>query len=403
MIADQPDSSMNDANFATESPPRILALFGAAIFFGQERANMEALAALQNEGCDVLCLVRDDRGNTLIPAELDRYKLRWQRVKYIENWRPGRRLQFFYRNPFLFIGANLQLLRIARRYKPTHIYAFNPYFVLNFLMALSVIKTPLIYYSGDTPPLHNIFWRKAWDFVRHRTGKFIAVSHYIEQQLLKTGIPGNRILVIYCGPPARPPLRDEDLSDVVRQPGYIHFEYHGQIIAGKGVHILVEAFRQLLLSGVKAKLAIAGLFPGFHPSFAEDLKSQVDGDDDLRDNVRFLGFVNDVDGLLQRSDVHIAPSICGEALGLVVMEAKQAGRPSIVFPSGGLPEMVSHDRDGYVCPKPTAESLLRAMRHYVEKPELVDIQGEAARESLSRFDLDRFAARWRSEVETLRC
>jgi hypothetical protein len=42
--------------------PRILALFGSGLLLGQERGNIEALAALRDEGCEVLCVIRDEPG-----------------------------------------------------------------------------------------------------------------------------------------------------------------------------------------------------------------------------------------------------------------------------------------------------------------------------------------------------
>jgi len=41
--------------------PRILALFGSTVLFGQERGNIEALRVLKEQGCEVLCLVREEK------------------------------------------------------------------------------------------------------------------------------------------------------------------------------------------------------------------------------------------------------------------------------------------------------------------------------------------------------
>ena len=51
--------------------PRILALFGGAVLFGQERGNIEALASLKEQGCEVLCLVRDEEWSLHITPALD--------------------------------------------------------------------------------------------------------------------------------------------------------------------------------------------------------------------------------------------------------------------------------------------------------------------------------------------
>ena len=46
---------------AGQLPPiRIVTLFGARAYFGSERSNVEALSALQAEGCAVLCIIRDE-------------------------------------------------------------------------------------------------------------------------------------------------------------------------------------------------------------------------------------------------------------------------------------------------------------------------------------------------------
>ena len=45
---------------------RIIALFGARSYFGQERANIETLASLQEKGCAVLCAIRNEDWPELI-------------------------------------------------------------------------------------------------------------------------------------------------------------------------------------------------------------------------------------------------------------------------------------------------------------------------------------------------
>ncbi len=118
-------------------------------------------------------------------------------------------------------------------------------------------------------------------------------------------------------------------------------------------------------------------------------------DEALADRVRFLGFVEDVPALMATCLVSVAPTISEEPLGNVVMEAKQSGIPTIVFPSGGLPEMIEHGVDGYVCPEPTVDALEGALRSYLGDPERSAREGRAARASLERrFAVSDYAARW---------
>ena len=73
----------------TATKPRILALFGTRVIFGAERENIEVLAALREQGCDVLCLVRHEAGNDHIPAALMARGLAWRKVPYIDGWLRG--------------------------------------------------------------------------------------------------------------------------------------------------------------------------------------------------------------------------------------------------------------------------------------------------------------------------
>src|SRR5262245_36743526 len=118
----------------TSKGPRILALFGGAVLFGQERGNIEALAALQEQGCEVLCLVRDDTWSKSILSALQARRLAFRRVPYIEQRMPGRLHVLLFRNPVAFLRANLVFLCVAARFRPSHIYAFNSLYALNFLI-----------------------------------------------------------------------------------------------------------------------------------------------------------------------------------------------------------------------------------------------------------------------------
>jgi glycosyltransferase involved in cell wall biosynthesis len=135
-------------------------------------------------------------------------------------------------------------------------------------------------------------------------------------------------------------------------------------------------------------------------AFCNYVKSVVE--ERLSEHVRLLGHIEDVEGLLSTSDVHICPTVGEEPLGLVVMEAKRTGLPSIVFPSGGLLEMVEHGRDGYVCPDKTARSLTEAMSWYIRLPDLAAEQGLQARASLSKFWPREFGQAWRDVYDDTR-
>ena len=90
-----------------------------------------------------------------------------------------------------------------------------------------------------------------------------------------------------------------------------------------------------------------------------------------------------------------APSICEEAFGNVVLEAKREGVPSVIFRSGGLPEMVRHGVDGVICEERTPEALAAGIASLLEDEERRRAAGRAAREDFeARFGPERFARQW---------
>jgi glycosyltransferase involved in cell wall biosynthesis len=374
------------------SRPRILALFGSGLLLGQERGNIEALAALQEQGCEVLCVIRDEAWSVLVPAALDARGLRYVKAPYIEHRLPGRMRYIVFRNPIAFARAQWRFLRIARDFRPTHIHAFNQVYVLNFLFGLACLKVPMIFRAGDEPTVHNAIWRMLWRFVVRRTDAFVANSEFVARSLRAHGVASDRIAVIYNLPPKRILQGEPQASPGDARPGVA---YVGQVSEHKGVHLLVEAFRAIAARFPDARLVIAGRISDWSgDAWPQRLRDDTLGDPVIGTRVRFAGEVHDVPGLLSASTVHVAPSLFDDPSPNVVMEAKQAACPSIVFPRGGMPELVADGIEGIVCREATAHSLAGALTRYLGDRALARRHGEAALASLERLGVDRFGPRW---------
>lgn len=398
----KPDRIPSPASVGTASDTariRIVALFGARVLFGQERANVETLVALQERGCAVLCVIRPESWPELLRLRifLEERGLAWTTAPYVDYPIKGWRWHALSTGPGKFVGANRQLTRILARFEATHIHAFNPWYVFNFMLALRRSDLPLIYRCGDAPVTHNLLYRWIWTFIRRRTRHFVADSDFIRGLLIEAGVVSERVSTLYCPPPRRTPNPDAAaaLALPVLTEGRPTFVYVGQIIESKGVGLLVEAFAQVLARHPSARLRIAG--PISESSFdlwARQLRERVAQDQALGASVRFLGFVEDIPGLLARCDVHVAPSLCRESYGLVVVEAKTAGIPSIIFPSGGMTELVRDGIDGRITTDKSVAALADAMMAYGDHPDRAGAQGRHAAESIQRLRLDDFGDRW---------
>lgn len=374
------------------STPRVLALLGGAALFGQERGNIEALAALKDQGCDVLCLVRNNSWAIHLPPVLDANGLSWEKMPYIEHWTPGPLVSFVSRNMIAWFAANWKFFFIARRFHPTHIHMCNHIYFLNVLPVILFLPYPVIFRAGDEPSVHRLLWRVLWRIVAWRTARFVVNSKFVARSLHSAGVEEERITLIYNAPPRRkkPGKLKLKLPDGSRA-----FVFIGQLSEQKGIHILVDAFLKLASSFPAAYLLIAGRISEWKgDDWARSLRNRVVSNPGVGERVLFLGEIDDVYSLLSLSEAHIAPSLFNDPSPNVVMEAKRAGRPSIVFPRGGLVELVDNGVDGIVCSAATAMALTEALRLYLENQTLARNQGLAALASLNKFGVPQFAQKW---------
>lgn len=184
-------------------------------------------------------------------------------------------------------------------------------------------------------------------------------------------------------------------------PQPVRFLYVGQIRREKGVEDIVAAAQVLLDQPLPFQISIAGPIAGWtHDTFAPEMVERVRADASLDAVVSFLDTVENVDAAYQAHDIHLAPSIVEESYGLVVVEAKQNARLSIIYPSGGMVELIERQVDGLICETKSADCLAAAMLHFLSNPSEISAMGNNARVSLERLGLvrDRFTSRWASVV-----
>jgi len=103
----------------------------------------------------------------------------------------------------------------------------------------------------------------------------------------------------------------------------------------------------------------------------------------LRAAVVFTGHRTDVPDLMQAMDLFVLPSLFGEGLPMVVLEAMAAGVPVVATRVEGIPETIRDGRDGVLAKPGDPEDLARAIGRVV--------RGEADWASLRASALARHA------------
>jgi glycosyltransferase involved in cell wall biosynthesis len=227
----------------------------------------------------------------------------------------------------------------------------------------------------------------------------IVVTEYLRDLLLREyHIDRNRITVIRNGidavrlAPDNVPhgryrkhlgLRPEDF--VLTYLGRFAPEKHPEHVLSIAQFLLQEAPAEPL------HVVMAG-----DGALASDIRRTLAEAPGLANRVHLPGYVHDPEHLLVDSDVVILTSEA-EGLPLVALEAMSLGVPVLASAVGGLPELITNGRDGYLIeysamlPRRAADLLSNLMRNPIERRSL----SLAARLTiLDRFSIDRMVSEY---------
>jgi glycosyltransferase involved in cell wall biosynthesis len=110
----------------------------------------------------------------------------------------------------------------------------------------------------------------------------------------------------------------------------------------------------------------------------------------IESQVSFLGYVDDIDSLMQSSDVLVLTSN-SEAFGMVLIEGLSAGLQIVSTNSfSGPAEVLGNGRYGYLAKVDDLKSIVNSMKAAKDTP----IPTEIIQEGASRFQVDQIANKY---------
>jgi glycosyltransferase involved in cell wall biosynthesis len=386
------------------SPRRILACCGQMVVAGGlERMTFEVLRAMHRRGAATHCIVNSWENFRITPLA-EAAGASWSTGPY---WFPLTRRRLTPRTIVRMIrevtAVSRHLLREARRIHPTHVLLPDFQTLLRNVPALVALRmrgVRVVARLGNAPD-PGPFYRRLWRWgIAPFADVFVCNSSFTERELRAHGVHGVGIVTI---PNTAPPRSQEWKTEGERIPGRVIFV--GQVIPEKGLDLLLDAIARLRASGHDVTLDVVGEMDGWEAESNRGYRrAQRDraARADLNGSVAFLGWREDVPALMARASLHCIPSRPEqrEAFGNVVLEAKLSGLPSVVGPSGDLPELVVHRETGWVCQHATADALAEGIAFFLEDAERLRASGRAALASAAAFNPERFGEAWSRVFET---
>ncbi|MBI2206695.1 MAG: glycosyltransferase family 4 protein [Candidatus Rokubacteria bacterium] len=354
-------------NTGAPTPLRILQLYPKADFFTGAAIQLRDLAVgLKRQGHDVTVATSPSRlwAERLAAAGIAHEPIPMQRA-----WDPR---------------AVAQLVRIVRRRRIQLIHAHKGRARTLALLAGIVGPRPrLVLNRGVSFPLTR------WNRIGYTSGRvdaIVAVCDAIKRDLAASGVPPDKIAVIYSGTDVArfhpavdgSPIRAELGLDA----GHFLVTQVG-VRSWRGWPDVLAAMVKIAPTLGRARLLFAGAPP---PRIAEvQDRARALG---IGGRVFVLGHRDDVPEILSASDVVVDASWAGLGLTGSLREALACGRPVIGTNLAGMPELIEDGRTGLLVPPRDPEALAQAVLKLAADPAWRQEIGRAGRARVeARFSL----------------
>lgn len=263
-------------------------------------------------------------------------------------------------------------------------------------LAAKITQVPVITHihsptlREDTNFLKNKFNAFIDGLTSKWTDVYITVSHSLKRELIKQGVSERKIVVVHNG------IELERLNSNLKR-GNIRKEFniasHIPIAAmialfrpRKGAEYFLKAARGVIKVIPESKFFFIG--SGETENYLSSLK-ELTFNLGLSENVIFTGFRDDIFDVLASIDVLVIPSLFGEGLPFVLLEAMAVGKPVVATPVEGISEVIRKKETGFLVPPKDDQTMTKALLRLFEDKEKAKKMGFAGRKLIEqRFSAD---------------
>jgi glycosyltransferase involved in cell wall biosynthesis len=243
------------------------------------------------------------------------------------------------------------------------IHAHTPRTALVGRLAARRIGVPFLYHvhspagrDSTRQFINRINAMVEWAAVRD-ADRLIAVSPSLRQYMITGGIASDRVVCVTNGVPALGNARDRVPPTGTWMLGTIAL-----FRPRKGVEVLLESLAAMRSRDIDVRLRAVG---GFETEAYEWAIHALADKLGLNDAIDWIGFTRGVNRELAKMDVFVLPSLFGEGLPMVVLEAMAAGVPVVASHVEGVPDAVQHRQTGLLVDPGSVSQLSRAIEEMV--------------------------------------
>lgn len=221
--------------------------------------------------------------------------------------------------------------------------------------------------------------------------KIIAVAEAAKQNITDIGVDERKIDVVLNGVEPLRSFSPDEITALRKEYGVPDGYKCAAIVARlnevKGHKYFVDAAGKVIKAGIKAKFFIAGT-----GDTADKIRAQII-EHGLEKDVVMLGFLDNVEPLMNLIDVQVNCSFGTEATSLSLLEGMSLGKPAVVTDFGGNPGVISDGVNGYIIPVRDSDALCdRLTRLFGDEKLYREMCKNSKAVFAEKFTADKYAA-----------
>lgn len=252
-----------------------------------------------------------------------------------------------------------KLARLIRDYDYQLVHTHTPRAAFIGRVAAALAGVPVVHHLhspttvDSTRRVRNWLNAAAERFSLTGVSAVIAVSESMRDYARRIGFDPKRTFVVHNGVPTRGPLLPRSTPADSWTLGCVAL-----FRPRKGLEVLLKALARLRAAGRTVRLRAVGSFET--PDYEFQIRHLADRLG-LNGAIDWRGFSSDVNAELERMDLFVLPSLFGEGLPMVVLEAMAAGAPVVATHVEGIPEAIRDGLDGLIAAPGDADDLARVI------------------------------------------
>lgn len=226
----------------------------------------------------------------------------------------------------------------------------------------------IIYRRGSAIPIRDTSLNRF--LYRKVATKIIANSKETYRTIFANNqylVSKNKVVIIYNGIDINSTIENKQVYKRVN--GEILIGNAGRLSEEKGHKYLFKMARLLKNKGIKFKLLLAGTGRLEHKykKMVEHL--------DVQDEVKFLGFIDDIQDFNNTIDIFVLTSQW-EGFGYVLVEAMAKCKPVVAFDIHSSSEIIDNNKTGFLVPKYDVKKLTKSVEKLINDADLRKQFGE---------------------------